>query len=149
VKETPVTLISVAIGAFLAGTAFGYGIQQWNIKSVTEAQLEAARDVARLEERTRLGGGEDGRDCYADNEVFNAEPGQIYQHCSTGVSLVVQTIRDNNQSLQASVGSVTISGRPPPFAAEFGEFEGKKCQLMYSAATTKEPVAAIVSFQCS
>ena len=147
-KEAISTLVSVGIGAFLAGTAFGYGLQQWNIKSVEQSEISAAFEQGQQAERELRGEAGDAATCREDGQVFTAEAGKIYRHCSTGTNFVLESVRDGNNAMQATVGALAISGRPPPYVARFVSKDEQQCELVYSAAVPSEPKSVIVSFNC-
>ncbi|MEM7742273.1 MAG: hypothetical protein AAF409_01070 [Pseudomonadota bacterium] len=146
-KETPTTLVAVGIGAFFAGIAFGYGIQQWSISLNEEALLERGRVEGRAEERQRLGVAETSNGCTPNGEVFELEVGGAQSHCQTGATLVLSRIAADGY-LRGTLAGKVISTRPPKLVP-FGSADGENCTLTVGAVKQSDPLRAVFSFGCN
>jgi len=143
-RETPATLISIGLGAFLAGTAFGYGLQQWTIKSLNDTQKAELVEQGRQEAFASMGVAEGQDDCKPNSSPFELGAGGFSKHCASGSVVVIDAIAAN-KSMRGTVGGIPFS-KNPPSQVEFGS-EG--CALVYNAAVVDDDARAILSFECA
>ncbi|MEM9437555.1 MAG: hypothetical protein AAGA15_10975 [Pseudomonadota bacterium] len=137
-------LISVGIGAFLTGIAFGYTLQIWQVNRVNSVELDAKFEEGRLYERTLLGRAEGQEDCYANGQIFQVGQGQVFTQCASGANGFIELVT-NDKLVRGTIGASEFQNRPPA-SVPFGS---TNCVLVVSGVTEEDEPKAVLSFQCS